>query len=217
MEYSSQHGGADANITTTENLETNHIPSINHVEQSGASSQSWVSMWWDNCRHADEFLDRSGTQCLNMGWHEYRCSRFDFLLVDACPNASRPNGDILVTDYQARNDFVEFCKTVLKSGSRALMYLPFDDFFSWKSAFMGKGIKVMNYPFLFHYAEEEVQYRGSSKSDLPQSCVEVAIDAKTQGLHPELFSPNFKSPASNSCLRHIPEFAHISSIKRTPA
>ena len=66
MEYSSQHGGADANITTTDNLETNHIPSINHVEQSGASSQSWESVWWDKCRHADEFLERSGTQCLNM-------------------------------------------------------------------------------------------------------------------------------------------------------
>ena len=66
VEYSSQKGGADANTTTTENLETNHIPSINHVEQSGASSQSWESVWWDKCRHADEFLERSGTQCLNM-------------------------------------------------------------------------------------------------------------------------------------------------------
>ena len=78
-------------------------------------------------------------------------------------------------------------------------------------------MKVMNYPFIFHYDEDEVQYRGSSKSDFRQCFGEVAIVAKMQGHHPELFSPSFKSPSSDSCLRHIPKFAHISSIKRTPA
>ena len=102
-----------------------------------------------------------------------------------------------------------FCKTVLKTGSYVFLIVSEAQFIYMQQAFNDTGFKVCDHPFNILYDTKTLRKRKSS--DFPQRHCNLALVAKTQGIHPNAFSPDFASSndADEKCPASYASFLNV--------
>ena len=87
-----------------------------------------------------------------------------------------------------------FCKSVLKTGSYVFLIVNEVQLITLQESFRSIGFKVCDHPFTIMFDTKTIRKRKAY--DFPQRHFDIALIAKSQGLHPDGFLPEFVSAAT---------------------
>ena len=104
-----------------------------------------------------------------------------------------------------------FCKSFLKTGSYVFLVVKEEQMLSLRDSFKHIGFKVCDHPFTILFDTKTMRKRKSH--DFPQRHFDIALIAKTQGLHPEGFVPDFVSSAMSDDADHTSTYASFINVE----
>ena len=151
-------------------------------------------------KKADTIMGEVGISCLNTSFPDF---------LQQVWNSSQTRSDMVMctlpddTEQDVLRKLPEFCAVVLHPGSYCFVILSENQFSDMFHCFKQKSFKVSPHSFKILYDESTIQRRATT--DFPQRHGDIALIAKTEGLHPTKFRPSFDDV--------VGRFASLSGIK----
>ncbi len=141
---------------------------------------------------------------------------FDSFLTEVWTTDSR-RVDFVISSISREEslDYIKllpgFCKHVLKSGSYAFFVVSSSQYTVLETAFREAEFKVMDHAFQILYDKSTLQRRLCS--DFPQKQGEIGILARSAGVHPDGYSPEFNSHGEGPFSDDVVKFASLVNLK----
>ena len=178
----------------------------------------------DLCSKADKNLSECGITLLNKTWREFlredwneKSEKVDLVFTQV-PRPLHGDHQRSITNSDdlsrgERDEFAQMLKQCVKEGSYIFIITSSDSFPTWKGTFQAAGFMVMSSPFVIVYDQDTISKR--KVLDFPQKDTDLAILAKTPGVHPSGFRPDFNVGESATYFEGFSCYGSLRSVAKT--